>query len=77
MIARLPFAAAALAALVASAPLAAQVGVPRPQAPPLDTTERATVMGIVYDSIGMRRLPGATIQVVPAADPQSAPEGSR
>ncbi|HEX6058362.1 MAG TPA: carboxypeptidase regulatory-like domain-containing protein [Gemmatimonadaceae bacterium] len=76
MIVRLPFAAAALAALVASAPLAAQIGAPRQPALQPDTTERATVMGIVYDSIGMRRLPGATIQMVPAADPQSTGYGT-
>lgn len=69
-------AAAMLAVLVFAAPLTAQIAAPRPAMPRLDTMARTTVTGIVYDSIAMRRLPAALVQLVPAADPQGTSFGA-
>ena len=81
MIVRSLLAAAALAAL-ATAPLPAQSGQPLP-APPapragagVPDEPRTIVSGIVYDSIGRRRLPGAVVQLVPAADPRGSSFGA-
>ena len=76
MIVRLTFAAAMLAALVATVPLSAQVVTPRPASPQPEATSRTVVSGIVYDSVGMRRLPSAVVQLVPATDPQGSSFGA-
>ena len=65
-----------LAVAVIAAPLTAQIAAPRPAMPRLDTTERTIVSGIVYDSIAMRRLPAALVQLVPVADPQGVTFGA-
>ena len=81
MTVRLPLAAAALLAL-AAAPLPAQSGSPLPAPPPpragaaVSDEVRTIVSGIVYDSIGRRRLPGAVVQLVPAENPRGPSFGT-
>jgi hypothetical protein len=74
-------AAAALVAL-AAAPLPAQSGSPLPAPPPprvgapVGDEPLTIVSGIVYDSIGTRRLPGAIVQLVPAENPRGTSFGA-